>query len=145
MPQWEELNYCFPWSNLKIATAWSDFNFSTPWLELNFSTSLSDPTSHHHGSTPNFNCVPQWQTTQLSAYIVQSQLLTDSFSKSSNSQDHRFQAWHHSHSSPISYLGFIMTIVIFIFFVHECKLYLMLCTWTKSQIVQSPTKLNDKI
>ena len=25
------------------------------------------------------------------------------------------------------------------------KLYPMLCTWTKSRIVQSPTKLNDKI
>ena len=44
-----------------------------------------------------------------------------------------------------SYLGFIMTIVTVISFVHERKLYPMLCTWTKSRIVQSPTKLNDKI
>ena len=29
---------------------------------------------------------------------------TDSFSKSSNSQDHLFRAWHHPHSSPISCL-----------------------------------------
>ena len=81
---------------------------------------------------------------ELSAYMAQSQLPT-LFSKSSNSQDHCFQAWRHSHSSPISYLGFIMTIVIVISFAHERKLYPMLCTWTKSRIVQSPTKLNDKI
>ena len=31
-----------------------------------------------------------------------------------NSPDHSFRAWRHSHSSPISYLGFIMTIVIVI-------------------------------
>ena len=35
----------------------------------------------------------------------QIQLSTDSFSKSSNSQDHLFRAWHHSHSSHISCLG----------------------------------------
>ena len=46
---------------------------------------------------------------------------------------------------PISYLGFIMTIVIVISFAYERKLYPMLCGWTKSWIVQSPTKLNDKI
>ena len=59
--------------------------------------------------------------TQLSAYMVQSQLPTDSFSKSSNSQDHRFQAWRHPHSSLITYLEFIMTIVIVISFAHERK------------------------
>ena len=49
---------------------------------------------------PNFwQCLSQWQTTQLSAHIVQSQLLTTSFSKSSDSQDHRFRVWRHSHSS----------------------------------------------
>ena len=50
------------------------------------------PISQHHCRTPTSNCLPQWQTAQLTAYIVQSQLPTDSFSKSSNSQDHRFQA-----------------------------------------------------
>ena len=111
----------------KLPTAWSDPNFSASW------------------SDPNFNCLPKWQTTRLSAYIAQSQLPTDSFSKSSNSQDRRFRAWRHSQSSPISYLGFIMTIVIVIFFTHERKLYPMLCTWTKRRIVQSPPKLNDEI
>ena len=46
-------------------------NFSTPWSDPNFSPSWSEL---------NFNCLPQWQTTQLSAYMVQSQLPTDSFS-----------------------------------------------------------------
>ena len=67
------------------------------------------------------------------------------FSKSSNSHDHRFRAWRHSHSSPISYVGFIMTMLIVISFACEHKLYPLLCTSTKNGIVQSPTKLNDKI
>ena len=121
MPQWQELNYCLPWSNLKIPTAWLDPNFSTPWSELNFSTpwldpnfliSLSDPTSQHHGRTPTSTvCLNGPQSTPNWPF----------FSKSSNSQDHHFRAWRHSHSSPISYLGFIMTIVIVISFVHEYK------------------------
>ena len=49
------------WSNLKSSTSWSDPNFSL---------SRSDH---------NFNCLSQWQTTQLSAYIIQSQLPADSF------------------------------------------------------------------
>ena len=43
--------------------------------------------------------------TQLSTSIVQSQLSTDKFSKSSNSQDHLFWAWHQPHSNPFSCLG----------------------------------------
>ena len=72
----------------KLPTAWSDPKFSTPW------------------SDPNFNCLPKWQRTQLSAYIVQNQLPTTSFSKSSNSQDHRFRAWRHSHSSSFPIWGY---------------------------------------
>ena len=102
----------------------------------NFSNSWSDP---------NFKCLPQWQTTQLSAYMAQSQLPTDVIFKILNFSAHHFRAWRHSHSNPISYQGFIMTIVIVIFFARECKLYPMLCTRTKSRIVHSPTKLNDKI
>ena len=81
--------------------------------------------SQHHGrnSTSTVclnsrepNCLFTWSK-------VNSQL--PFFSKSSNSQDHHFQAWRPSHSSLISYLGFIMTIVIVISFVHEHKLYPM--------------------
>ena len=39
------------------------------------------------------NSLPQWQK-------LNSQLSTDSFSKSSNSQDHLFWAWRYPHSSP---------------------------------------------
>ena len=80
--------------------------------------------------------------TQLSACMVQCQLSTDLFLKSSNSQP---ISSGHPHSSPISCLGFIMTIVIVISFVHEHKTVPNDCTWTKSRIVQSPTKLNNKI
>ena len=82
----------------------------------NFSTSWSDP---------NFNCLPLRQTTQLSAYMAPKSTPNWRFSKSSNSQDHCFQAWCHSHFSLISYLGFIMTIVIVISFAHKHKLYPM--------------------
>ena len=100
---------------------------TTPWSELNSPLQLS--------------AIEAGNPT-LSLHCPKS---TQSFSKFSNSQDHRFRAWRHSHSSPISYVGFIMTIVIVISFAHERKLYPMLCTWTKSRIVQSLTKLNDKI
>ena len=79
--------------------------------------------------------------------MVKIQLSADSFSKSSNSQDHLFRPWHHPHSSPIFCLGgFIMTMVIVISFARERKTVpneyppeLL------TRIVQSPSKLNDKI
>ena len=86
-------------------------------IQLYFSTPWSDPTSpNHHCKTQTStvcvdgrqpNCLPTWST-------VNSELIL--FSKSSNSQDHRFWAWRHSHTSHIFYLGFIMTIVIVISF-----------------------------
>ena len=71
---------------------------------------------------------------------------TDSLSKSLNSQDYLFWAWCHPHSSPISCLGVCYDN-------GDCHI---LCTraWTApidytpgllTRIVQSPTKLNDKI
>ena len=54
------------------------------------------------------------QKTQLHLSTVKIQLV---FLKSSNSQDHLFQAWHHPHSSLISCL------VIVISFAQECKLH----------------------
>ena len=50
---------------------------------------------------------------------------TDVFFKIPKFSAHRFWAWHHSHSSRISYLGFIMTIVIVISSAHERRLYPM--------------------
>ena len=87
-------------------------------------------TSQNHDRTPTLwqrtlffmlqwqrlNCLPAWST-------VYSQL--SPFSKSPNSQHHRFRALRHPRSSFISYLGFIMTIVIVISSARERKLYLM--------------------
>ena len=53
--------------------------------------------------------------------MAYSQLPTDSFSKPSNSQDYLFRTWRHSHSSPVSYLGFIMAIVIVVSFAYKRK------------------------
>ena len=59
--------------------------------------------------------------------MAQSQLSTDVFLKIPKFSAHCFRAWRHSHSSPISYLGFTMTIVIVIIIssVRERKLYPM--------------------
>ena len=59
------------------------------WSNLNLSKTWSVQTSQHHDRTHlltpwselNFNCLPLRQTTQLSSYMAQSQLPTDSFSK----------------------------------------------------------------
>ena len=90
------------------------------------------------------NSTPQWQ--KMFCLHGPISKLTDSFSKSSYSQDHLFWAWRHPHSSLISSLGFIMTMVIVISFAHDCRAvpndyFFELLT----RRVQSPTKLNDKI
>ena len=90
------------------------------------------------------NSSTEWPNPQLLDF--QSQLPTDSFSKSSYFQDHLFRAWHHPHSSHISCLGFIMTLVIVISFACERKTVPNdYAPELLTQIVQSPTKLNDKI
>ena len=61
---------------------------------------------------------PKNPTTSSTAQI---QLSTDSFPKSSNSQDHLFRAWRHPHSSPIFCQGFIMAMVIALSFARERK------------------------
>ena len=43
-------------------------------------------------------------TVENSTLCLHGPISTDSFSKSSNSQDHLFRAWGHPHSSPISCL-----------------------------------------
>ena len=95
-------------------------------------------------SNPNFNWLPQWQTSQLSAYIVQNQLPI-LFFKIFQFSGPSLPGMTSFTLQLIFYLGFIRTIVIVISFAHECKLYLMLCTWSKRRIDQSPTKLNNKI
>ena len=67
------------------------------------------------------------------------------FFKNLQISDQLFQSWRHLHSSPISSIGFIMTVVIVISFVDERKTTQWLCTWTNIQIVLSLTKLNGKI
>ena len=78
-------------------TEWQRTQFSMPqWQRTQFSMPQWQRTQ---------SSMPQWQRTQLSFAMVQCQLSTDSFTKSSNSQDHLFRAWRHPHSSLISCLG----------------------------------------
>ena len=90
-----------------------------------FSPSLSDPTSQHHSQTPTStvclndrqpNCLLSWPKVNLQLSLFQ------------NLQILRTIASRHDVIQPISYLGFIMTIVIVISFVREHKLYPVLCT-----------------
>ena len=108
MPQWQELNYSLPWSTHKILTPWLELNFSTSWSDPNLNSLPTSSTvnSQLPGRTPTLT-VPLRQTTQVSAYITQSQLLTASFWKSSNSQEHRLQAWRHSHSRTFPIWGLL--------------------------------------
>ena len=108
----------------------------TAWLDSNFTPSWSDP---------NFNCLPLRQTIKLSVYMVQSQLPTASFSKSSNSQDHCFQAWRHLLSSSFPIWGLLWQLWLSYLLRASVNCTQCLCTWTKSRIVQNPIKLNDKI
>ena len=138
----------------------------TAWSEPNFSTSLSDPTSQPsasmvnnptvclHGPKSTFNSRLHGRELnslchngrdKIVSCLAHNQLQTDSFSKYSNSRDHRFLVWHHSHSSPFPIWGLLWQLWLSYTLHTSTKLYPMLCTWTKSQIVQSPTKLNDKI
>ena len=85
----------------------------------------------------------QWSRTQLSPKWSNSNW---PFSKSSNSQDHLFQAWRQPPSSPISclevsydkwWLSYPLRASV------NCTNWL--CTWTETRMIQSPTKLNDKV
>ena len=91
------------------------------------------------------NCLSLRQTTQLSVYMPQSQLPTDFFSKSSNHQDHHFRAWRHSHSSSFPIWGCLWQLWLSYPLRTSVNCTQCLCTWTKSRIVQRPTKLNYKI
>ena len=107
--------------NYTMLTTPSTFSASRGVLDLNSSSKKLNRCCNGRNSTlwqrtqfsacmlqsQILNCLPQWQRTQLSAHMVQSQLPTDSFSKSSISQDHRFQAWHHAHSSPFPIWGLL--------------------------------------
>ena len=58
---------------------------------------------------------------------------------------HRFWAWRHSHSSLFSIWGLLWQLWLSYPLHVSVDCTQCLCTWTKSRIVQSPTKLNDKI
>ena len=79
------------------------------------------------------NFLPLWSNLNFNFY----------FSKSSNSQDHLFRALRQSHSSPIFCLRVYYDIISFAF---GCKTVPNdYAPELVTRIVQSPTKLNDKI
>ena len=103
-----ELNSLYHNGRDKIVSCLAQSQLSNSWLHGRELNSL-----YHNGRDKIVSC------------LAHSQLQTDCSSKSLNSLAHCFQAWYHSHSSLISYLGFIMAIVIIISFAREHKLYPM--------------------
>ena len=78
--------------------------------------------------------------------LVQSRISTNVFFKITKFSAHHFQAWCHSHPSPISYLGFLLWHLWLSYPLRaSVNCTQCVCTCTKSWIVQSPTKPNDKI
>ena len=128
--------------NLTIAATVGN---STQWQRTQFSTPMAE--------TQLSACMVQYQILncmvglQLLNTMVGPQLLNtmvgpqlNLFSKSSKFSAHLFWAWCHPHSSPISCLVFIMTMVIVISFAHQRKLYPMLCTWTLNRNSLKPNQ-----
>ena len=76
---------------------------------------------------------------------AQSWISTNIFFKITKFSAHCLQAWRHSHPSPISYLGFLWHLWLSYPLRAIVNCIQCVCTCTKSWIVQSPTKPNDKI
>ena len=77
---------------------------------------------------------------------AQRQISTNVFFKITKFLAHHFWAWRHSHPSHISYLGFLLWHMWLSYPLHtSVNCTQCVCTSTKSRIVQSPTKPNDKI
>ena len=129
-----------------------------------YASMVETPTSQHHGwnstSTIYLHGPSQLSNSQLhgrelnslcpkaetkSSYMARSHLPTNVFFKIPKFSAHRFQAWRHSHSSPFPIWGLLWQLWLSYPLCISINCTQCLCTWTKSRIVQSPTKLNDKI
>ena len=119
IPPRQELNYRLPWSNLKI------------------------PTSQHYGRTPTStvclnskqpDCLRTWPNVNCQMTLFQNlQVFISLLGMTSLTlHPHFLSGVYYDNYDCLS-------------FVQERKLNPMLCNWTKNRIVQSPTKLNDKI
>ena len=93
-----------------------EFNCMPPWSNVNLQLDGRTSTSQHDGRTQFLNTMVG---TQLLHTMVGTQV--NLLSKSSKFSAYLFCSWHHPHSSLISCLGFIMTMVIVISFARKCK------------------------
>ena len=77
---------------------------------------------------------------------AQSQISTNVLFKITKFSAYCFRAWHHLHPSPIFYLGFLWWHLWLSYPLRaSVNCTQCVCTCTKSRIIQSPTKPNDKI
>ena len=123
-----QLAWCRIWTSVVVSTSYDDNHYTT-------GTILSDPTNvlrilpvGRDPKNPTTSSMVKIQLStsksmagiQFSACMIQFQSSTDSF-KIHKFSAHLFWVWHHPHSSLISCLGFIMSMVIVISFSHERK------------------------
>ena len=128
-------------------TPWSDFNFSTPWSLIQLLNIMV--------GTPLLNCLQLRQTTPISVYMAQKSTFQWP-SPQSTPNWHPFQNLQILSPSLLGMTSFtLQPHFLFRVYYDNCDCHILcvqaqnctqyLCTWTKSRIVQSPTKLNDKI
>ena len=115
----------------------------TPLLTFGTSRSVLDLNSLSQWQ--KLNCLPAWSNLKSSVGRTltsqhHGQTSTAVIFKILKFSAHLFWAWRHPHSSFISNLGFIMTMLIVISFAHERKLYPMLCTWTLNPNSSKPNQ-----
>ena len=77
--------------------------------------------------------------------MARSQHPTGVFFKIPKFSAHHFWAWCHSHPASFPIWGLLWQLWLLYPLCVSINCTQCLCTWTKSWIIQSPTKLNDKI
>ena len=102
--------------------------------------------SKQHLSTVKTQISPQWQKVNFSTQWPLPQSCNSLFFKILKFSGPSLRAWPYPHSSPISFLRFIMTMLIAKSFAPVRKTVLIdYAPELLTRFVQSPTKLNDKI
>ena len=135
---------CTIWPNKRAAhpiapkiSVGRDLQNSMVRLQIQLSASMADKPT---GSYIAHSQPPSWTGP------AQSRISTNVFFKITKFSAHRFWAWLQSHPSHIFYLGFLLWHLWLSYPLRtSVNCTQCVCTCTKSRIVQSPTKPNDKI
>ena len=123
--------------------------FCNQTMQTKFKLPGRTSSSQHHGLNSTSTLDSMTENSILNTTMAETKLSVNSkltcFSKSPNSLP--IASGHDVIHTPVPFRiwGLVWQLWLSYPLRASAKLYPMLCTWTKSQIVQSPTKLNDKI